>query len=127
MATYDPTTTAGRVRLLIPDTDITQAIFEDSEIDAFISLEFGNVFAAAALACETIATDRALTLQVVKLLDVQTDGAKVSDALLAKAKRLRERAAQGDGDNPGFEIAEQVYNNFTARERIYNQALRGGL
>lgn len=126
MATYDPTTKAGKVRLLIPDTDTAAAVFTDAEIDAFLSLEGNNIFLAAASALEVIASDRALTLQVVKVLDIQTDGAKLSDALLKRAEMLRKRAEIGDQDYEGFEIAEQVPNHFAARERVYNQLLRRG-
>jgi hypothetical protein len=35
-ATYDPTTDAGKVRLLISDTDVTTPIFTDVEIATFL-------------------------------------------------------------------------------------------
>ncbi len=118
--TYDVSTARGKVRLMIPDRDADNAIFDDDEIDAFLSLESQDVRLATALALETIASDQALTLKVVRLLDVQTDGAKVSQALLARAAELR-RQVEMDGS---FDVAEQVFDVFGEREHWYNQALR---
>jgi hypothetical protein len=56
--TLDPTTSRGRVRLLIGDTDTEKAanqIFSDGEIDAFLDLESQDVYAAAAAACRALA------------------------------------------------------------------------
>jgi hypothetical protein len=52
--TYDLTTDQGMVRLLIQDNDIATARFADAEIAAFVSRS-GNVYGAAALACDVLA------------------------------------------------------------------------
>ncbi len=122
--TYDLSTDAGKVRLLVPDNKAASYIFEDDEIDLFLALE-GGIKKATAMALETIASNEALVLKVIKLLDVQTDGAKVSDALLKRAALLRSQAeddALADGD--GFEIAEMVVDDFTYRDRVWKQGLR---
>lgn len=93
-AAYDPSTPAGRVRLLCTDTDSTRPIFEDAEIAAFIALE-GDTFNAAALALETIAVNEALVQKRIKLLDLSTDGPAVAASLLTRAKELRARATTG--------------------------------
>lgn len=90
--TYDASTDAGKVRLLIGDTDtddVDRQIFSDAEISAFLAMQSGVVALAAADALEAIATRQALILKVVKIGDRQTDGAKLSDALLAQAERRR--------------------------------------
>lgn len=123
--TYDLSTDAGKVRLLIPDNKAASYIFEDDEIDLFLALE-GGIKKATAMALETIASNEVLVLKVIKLLDVQTDGAKVSDALLKRAALLRSQAeddALADGD--GFDIAEMVVDDFTQRERWCKQSLIG--
>lgn len=123
--TYDLSTDAGKVRLLVPDNKFASYIFEDDEIDLFLALE-GGIKKATAMALETIASNEALVLKVIKLLDVQTDGAKVSDALLKRSALLRSQAeddALADGD--GFDIAEMVVDDFTRRERWHKQSLRG--
>lgn len=128
--TYDLSTDAGKVRLLIPDNTSTTTVshvFEDEEIDAFLALEYSNTRRAAALALETIAANEAYTLKVIKLLDLQTDGAKTSDALLKRAKLLRDQADRQDASEEGgaWDIAEWVVDDFSARERLLNQQLRG--
>ena len=127
--TYTLSTDAGKVRLIIPDNNSTNYVFEDDEIDAFLALEYSNTRRGAALALETIASNEAYTLKVIKLLDLQTDGAKTSDALLKRAKLLREQADREDDSVEGgaFDIAEWVVDDFSARERIEKQRLRGVL
>ena len=123
--TYDLATDIGRMRLLIPDRDLTTAVFDDDEISAFLALE-GDVRSAAALALETIAADQALVLKVMRLLDVQTDGRAVAEALLKRAALLRAQAAESTGNASGyFDWAEMVVTDFGLRERLINEGLRG--
>lgn len=128
-ATYELSTDVGRVRLLIPDTQVDDAVFDDGEIETFLELEVG-VKRAAALALETIATNEALVLKVLKRLDVQTDGAKLLEALLKRAAVLRAQADKADEDADdwdGFEVIEMVTNAFTARENRWNDYQRGAV
>jgi hypothetical protein len=122
----DPSTSdKDAVRFLIPDTDDANRLLLDREIEQALTLEDGDVRSAAALCLEVIASVQALILKVLKVMDVQTDGAKVSDALLKRADRLREQAASvGELDDAGFEIAELVVDPFTERERVWKEALR---
>lgn len=124
--TFDVTTDRGKVRLLIADTrsDLPESpIFQDAEIDAFLSLEDDSVKRAAALAAETIAFNEALVLKKVVLLGghVETDGPATAAALRASAAEWRRQ----EDDAPAFDIAEQVVDDFTYRQRMRNQALRG--
>lgn len=124
--TYDLSADAGRVRLLVPDNDSANYIFDDDEINTFLALD-GDVRRAAALALETIASNEALTLKVIRLLDVQTDGRAVSDALLKRAATLRKQADDADMAAGGaFDVAEMVFDDFSWRERWLNQTLRAG-
>lgn len=124
--TYVLTTNVGKVRAIVPDSKVATYLFEDDEIEAFLALEGNSVKRGAALALETIASNEALVLKVIKTLDISTDGAKVSDALLKRAVGLREQTDKDDMDAGGsFEIAEMVVDPFTRRERTYNQILRG--
>jgi len=123
--TYDLTTSAGKVRLLIPDTSATSYVFDDDEIDAFVSLET-DVRRSAALALETIASSEALTLKVIRLLDLQTDGAKVAESLMKRAATLRQQAIDAEAAEEGgaFEVIEMVPNAFAARQHLHNDYLR---
>jgi hypothetical protein len=123
--TYFLATDAGKVRLLIPDNQPTSYVFEDDEIAAFLALET-DVRRSAALALETIASSQALTLKVIRILDLQTDGAKVATSLLERAARLRAQAEEAEASEDGgsFDVIEMVPNAFARRERVYNEALR---
>lgn len=124
--TYILSTDVGKIRLLIPDNKEASYIFEDAEIEGLLSLEGNSVKRAAALALETIASDETMVLKVIKLLDVQTDGAKVADALLKRAAELRKQANDDEvAVDGGFEVAEMVTDQFTYRQHLYNSILRG--
>lgn len=92
--TYDPTTDAGKVRLLIGDTADATAMFSDAEISAFLTLESNNVWYAAATAFETIARNRARLLKRMELSSYKTEQFAIQD-LLASATRLREAYQSG--------------------------------
>jgi hypothetical protein len=117
-------TDIGRARLLVPDRDEASPLFTDEELAVFLSIETG-VKRAAALALETAASDQALVLKVMKVGDLTTDGAKVSDALLKRAAQLRAQADREDDADGGFDIAELVVDDFSARERLAGEVLRG--
>lgn len=123
--TYDLTTDRGKVRLLIPDRSEATMFFSDAEIDAFLVLETG-VQRATALALETMASDQAMVLKVIRVLDLTTDGRAVSQALLERAAKLRTQAAEAEAaeDGGAFDIAEWSVSPFAEREIVWNDALR---
>jgi hypothetical protein len=125
--TYDVTTSRGQVRLLAIDSDLTYYVFEDAEIDAFLSIEAGNVRRAAAQALDTIASNDAYRVKKVTLLDVTADGVSVSAELRARAKTLRDQAdkAEAAEDGGAFDIAEWVVDDFSFRQQMVNETLRG--
>lgn len=114
--TTDTTTDIGKVRLFISDLDSTKPVYpDDSMIQAFLDEELGDVKGAAALALECIAGSMAMTLKVMTLLDLKTDGRSVAESLLKVAQRLRDN----DVDWCGFDIAQVVDNSmFSRREYL---------
>lgn len=91
----------GQVRLLIPDTDESNLIFEDSQIAGYIQMaRDNNLKRAAALAVDAIATSEALISKVIRTQDLSTNGAAVANALREHAKNLRQQADEDD-DNDG--------------------------
>lgn len=126
-ATYTAGASArDNVRMLIPDTDVAAVIFEDEELNAMLALEGSNVLRTVAMALDTIASSQVLLLKVVKVLDVTTDGAKVSAELRSRAAAMRTRAdeleaAEEDG---AFDVAEMTVNTFAWRDQVWNAALR---
>lgn len=123
-ATYDLTTEVGHVRLLIPDRDLTVPVFQDEELQVFLDLE-GDVRRAAAMALETIAADDAKTLRITTVLGLSVNGVAASQAVMARAKALREQAAEAEAREEAlFDWAEIVVDEFTAAERLEAEILR---
>jgi len=115
----DYTSPIGQVRVLIPDLrkledlrdlrNEPRYLFTDDEILAFLAVNNGNVKRAAADACDTIGMDKALQLLVLKTDDKQTDGAKLLDAIVKRAKTLREQAKEDDENNLSFDVIMPSY------------------
>lgn len=124
--TYVLSESRGLVRLLITDISVEQPLFDDAEIDAFLSLKGGSVKRAAALALDTIASNESLVYKRIKTLDISTDGPGVAADLRKHASQLRAEAQDDDDQaaDGAFDIAEMVIGPFAARERIWNQGLR---
>jgi hypothetical protein len=122
---YDLTTDVGKIRLLIPDRTTATAFFTDEELTAMLSLE-GDVRRAAALALETMASDEAYVQKVIKVLDLQTNGAATAKELRERAAALRAQAAEAElASDPGFDVAEMVVDDFSYRQRLANEIERG--
>ena len=115
----DYTSPIGQVRVLIPDLrkledlrdlrNEPRYLFTDDEILAFLAVNNGNVKRAAADACDAIGMDKALQLLVLKTDDKQTDGAKLLDAIVKRAKTLREQAKEDDENNLAFDVIMPSY------------------
>lgn len=115
----DYTSPVGQVRVLIPDLrkledlrdlrNEPRYLFTDDEILAFLAVNNGNVKRAAADACDAIGMDKALQLLVLKTDDKQTDGAKLLDAIVKRAKTLREQAKEDDENSLSFDVIMPSY------------------
>lgn len=115
----DYTSPIGQVRVLIPDLrkledlrdlrNEPRYLFTDDEILAFLAVNNGNVKRAAADACDAIGMDKALQLLVLKTDDKQTDGAKLLDAIVKRAKTLREQAKEDDENILSFDVIMPSY------------------
>jgi hypothetical protein len=108
------TTAAGQVRLLISDVNEAAFVFDDDMIAGFLAtyglgptdsvstVRRGLLFLSAADALDTIATSEALVGKVIRTGDgLQTDGAKLADALRRQADSLRKRADKEEADSDG--------------------------
>lgn len=124
--TYDTSDNVGKVRLLIFDTDSNSYVFEDAELSVFLAMEGSSLKRAAALALETMASNEAFVLKVIQLMDLRTDGAATANALLKRAALLRKQADDEEyATDAAFDIAEWVVDEFSARERLAKEVLRG--
>ena len=126
--TYNVGTDRGKVRLLCTDTDGVNPLFQDDEIDTFLSLMGSNILRTAAVALFTIAAQEVLLMKRIKLLELTTDGPAEADALRRLALEYQEKADLAEAGEAGgaFDIAELVVDDFTYRERLDKEALRGG-
>ncbi len=123
----DYTSDAGKVRLLIADTDESAEILTDEQIGAFVSLaRNGNVKRAAAMALRTIATSETLIQKKLKTLDLETDGAALGSELRQQAAQL-DKSADDDEERDAvfsddyFEILDMVVDPPTAIESRYRR------
>lgn len=100
--TYDPTTNRGKVRLLLADTDtatVANQIFSDAEIDAFLSMESGEIYAGAAAGCEALAaaaSHSAISIKAGRILDIKRDQVPVHYRALAEKYRSRSISAPSE-------------------------------
>lgn len=113
----DVTTDVGRVRLLIADMTEGDFIFPDSNIEAFLDMEDGDLLLASAQALEVMASNEAMVMKKIRLLDLETDGPAVSAELRQLAKSYRDRAEQ----DVIFEIATMNVDVFTERHLVANK------
>lgn len=131
----DFTTPNGQVRAIIPDIDEENLIFQTAPpagtdlIDVYLTIEKGNVKRAAAMAIEAIARDEALLLKVIRMGIYEADGAKLANTLLESARMYRTQADTDelrDGEDAGFEIAEQIGTSWQEAQHIWHEAQRRG-
>lgn len=87
-ATYDPTSDLGRVRLLIADTDVENALLSDEDLTALLDMRGDDPTLAAASALRIIATNETLVLKRIRLLDLDLNGPSVAEALRKNADSL---------------------------------------
>lgn len=122
-ATYVLTEPVGKVRLLIPDRDLTDPAFQDDEIEQFLVYAENSEREAAALALEVAATDEVLTFKVMKSGSDSVDASKAAAVLLDRASRLRaqEPVASFIGQ---IGVIEQAHGVFGRRQVLDNAILR---
>lgn len=101
-------------------------LLSDASLQQLLTLEGNNDKLAAAAALDVIASSEALIQKKIELLDLKTDGPAVAKSLREHAKSLRDQVAAGVGEDPSaaFDWAELVVDDFSARERVYSQAVR---
>lgn len=120
-ATYDPTLPSGEVRLLI--SDITDPfIFQDNEIQAFLSMRQDNVLRAAASALMAIASNEALLYKYVRTDDLTLDGVKGATEIRLQARQLE---GQADSEEEFFMIEYPVCTRYP-RGLEYEEHYHGG-
>lgn len=121
MATYDPLTPAGEVRLLI--SDISEPfIFEDNEIQAFLALRKNSPMKAAASALMAIAANEALLYKYLRTDDLTVDGVKGATEIRLQARQLE---SQADSEDEFFLITYPTCKSYS-RGLEYEEHFHGG-
>ena len=119
--TYDIDTAVGKVILAIGDTILADNKFTDEELTYFLSVNSSNINMASAAALEAWAASYGQNAASENLGDYAYTQ-KIIENMLALAKRLREY----ETSVPAGAAAEVANTDFTARDIIYNKALRNG-
>ena len=122
------------VRLLVADTDTadsTKQICSDAEIDALLSLESNEVYAAAAAACESIAGSAARSAVVYAATGMlRIDRKSIPSEFRKLAETFRKRATEGapveeiDSICSAYDLPE-TFSRIIARGRHRNITLIG--
>ncbi|MTI82588.1 MAG: hypothetical protein FH756_01555 [Firmicutes bacterium] len=120
--TTDPTTDVGKIRVITGDKYEEAAFHDDEEIQVFLDLYDDDLKLAAAAVLDSMASNEAVIQKQIKLLDLSTNGPAVAKALREHAAELRRQV----DEEPAFDVAEQVFDMFGAREKILKDALRDG-
>lgn len=111
IAPPDFTTSVGKVRVLLGDTDPTGIVdgegvylfFSDTEITALLDMHDDNVKLTAARCMETIAGSQALLLKAWSSDDLTVNGDRIAKELRELAKQLRTEAI-ADESSEAFEV-----------------------
>lgn len=94
-------------------TTYHHALLTDDNIQTFLDINGANVRRAAADALDTIASSEALIQKRITMLDLQTDGKAVAEALRAHAKALRDQETEFTEEEDGlFDYAEMQFSPF---------------
>lgn len=112
--TYTNGTARGQVRLMVADVntaDATKQIFNDAEIDDFLTLENQEVYPAAAAACRSIAADTSRSAVAYTTLNMRIDRSKIPDHYRALAKDYMARATAGE-PSEFFDYADVVIDTY---------------
>jgi len=104
-----------QVRDMIPDIEEIDwrddgepsFLFTDAQIQTYLDLNRNNVKRAAADAVDVLGTSEAYISKVIKTEDLQTDGAKVANALFVRAQNLR-RSADEEDQRDDFAFFDRV-------------------
>lgn len=133
MPTTYPAELVRAVRLMLPDTEAIygdagdQYMFEDSDIEIFLTQGYGNAKWAAGLASLAIGGSEALIGKWIRNYETQTNGAALQREWNVKGKMLiAEGRAEIDSDDVGiFDVAYPQWSNGRHPEGYTHGSYRG--
>src|SRR5690348_2216371 len=127
--TLDRSTSIGKLRVRLSDTEASDAVFQDEDLQEFLA-EGGSIDRAWARAVLAWVTTVGWRQRLARSHGIEADPAVVMRDLRILATTILDRFdasdATSDSDEFGglFDIAELVYGDFGYRERLASDALR---
>jgi hypothetical protein len=113
-------TDVQKVKLLVFGNE-ADTTFTDTQIQAFLDLQSGSVFYAAATACDSLASKVGANLKEVRIGDfTDYSGKNQVTSLQAQAKAFRD----WEDNTPAFSIAEEGLSEFNYYIMVRNNILR---
>ena len=122
MATTDPTTVIGKVRILIADAS-SPFVFTDADINGILTLMDQDILSTSGMLLRSKAADKALIAKFVKAGEFSEDTRDVSKRLIELAAKYEEMAQQV----PAEADAEYGGTPFAQARFLVNEALRNAL
>lgn len=110
--------------VLLSDATIQDII--DVEVDGDDPETRSNIRLAAASCLDAIASSQALIQKRIKMLDLETDGPALAEALRMHADRLRDLVLNPKFQEPDFEMIEMINDTPGYLEKIFKDAEREG-
>lgn len=113
--TYNPATLSetDKIRLLIADTDVSNCVFEDGELQALITL-FGDTMLAAAGALRAMVVDKAKLSIYYSVNGFTMDRRELAKTLLAAAERIEKSALSAPFE---FESVLEFFTDSVGQDR----------
>lgn len=127
--TLDRTTSIGKLRVRLSDTDAGDAVFQDEDLTEFLD-EAGSIDRAWARAVLSSITNVGLRQRLARVMGIEADPASVMRELRILATTILDRfdaddATTDSGEYDGLiDVAEMIVDPFGYREYVANEALR---
>jgi len=119
--TFDTGTNIGKVRALIKDTNASDFLLSDEEINVYLGITSNEVLSASAMALRAIVANKALVEKLVASGDYKEDNRGTVKVLLALADSYEKQA----NSMPAEAYLEQNLNDFSYIDNLYRRILRG--
>lgn len=92
----DPTSNKDKLRLLLFDTDVSNAIWTDQELEVFLSMADSNFYSAAARAVRALALNKGKSAIMYRLAETIRVDKREMPRILMQMARDFDRAAEND-------------------------------
>ena len=118
--TFDTSTTIGKLRAMIGDTDSSSYDFSDEELNVFLAQCGNDLTATAAMACRAGAAKYAKKAVSKTAGNYSENKAQIYKAYLEMAERFESLSTSA----PTEAQSEEILNDFQYRNVVENRVLR---